>query len=166
MFELGIRPSTWIKGKEILVSSTKQLAVAVVSIFALASNVLAQPAAQPSRDGSWLQLSSESLLHGTTGQAHVVVRNGNQQASLDAPYEVVRAGLGGGTIKLRTSCGLMSFHFVGITHVVSGSTLGDPDVQLLGRKAGVSRCGLGERINLGWHLVAKGGHRGIMIHRG
>ncbi|WP_340146380.1 hypothetical protein [Pseudomonas poae] len=75
-------------------SSTKQLAVVVVLIFALATDLLAQPAAQPSGDGSWLQLSSESLLHGTTGQAHVVVRNGNQQASLDAPYEVVRAGFG------------------------------------------------------------------------
>lgn len=136
-------------------SSTKQLAVVVVSIFALATDLLAQPAAQPS-GGSWLQLSSESLLHGTTGQAHVVVRNGNQQASLDAPYEVVRAGFGGGAIKLRTSCGLMSFQFVGATQAVSGSTLGEPDVQLLGRKAGMSRCGLGGRINLGWHLVAKG----------
>lgn len=136
-------------------SSTKQLAVVVVSIFALATDLLAQPAAQPSGDGSWLQLSSESLLHGTTGQAHVVVRKGNQQASLDAPYEVVRAGFGGGAIKLRTSCGLMSFQFVGATQAVSGSTLGEPDVQLLGRKAGMSRCGLGERINLGWHLVAK-----------
>ncbi|WP_338507326.1 hypothetical protein [Pseudomonas poae] len=137
-------------------SSTKQLAVVVVLIFALATDLLAQPAAQPSGDGSWLQLSSESLLHGTTGQAHVVVRNGNQQASLDAPYEVVRAGFGGGAIKLRTSCGLMSFQFVGATQAVSGSTLGEPGVQLLGRKAGMSRCGLGERINLGWHLVAKG----------
>ena len=50
----------------------------------------------------------------------------------------------------------MSFQFVGATQTVSGTTLGNPDVQLLGRKAGVSRCGLGERINLGWDLVAKG----------
>lgn len=133
---------------------TKPLVAIAIATVALATSVFAHGRVETSGDGSWLQLSSESLLHGTTGQAHVVVRNGNQQASLDAPYEVIRAGVGGGTIKLRTSCGLMSFQFVGATQAVSGSTLGNPDVQLLSRKAGVSRCGLGERINLGWHLVA------------
>lgn len=137
-------------------STNKPLVAIAVATFAIATSVFAHDRVEPSGDASWLQLSSESLLHGTTGRAHVVVRNGSQQASLDAPYEVVRAGVGGGTIKLRTSCGLMSFQFVGATQTVSGSTLGNPDIQLLGRKAGVSRCGLGERINLGWHLVAKG----------
>lgn len=132
---------------------TRQMAAIAVSLVAFALNVLADNGEHRTGDGSWLFLSSASLLHGTKGQAQIVVRNGNRQAGLDAPYEVVRHGWGGGTIKLRTSCGLMTFAFA---HSLSGSTLESPDTQLLGKNARVSRCGLGERINKRWHLVAEG----------
>lgn len=136
-------------------SRTKQLAAAVFSTCAVATSVCAQDVADIFGKGSWLQLSSKNMLHGTQGKARVVVRDGNHQTSLDAPYEVVRIGEeGGGTIKLRTSCGPMSFIFIAPTQGKSGYTMGAPDVDMLGRKAGVSRCGLGGRINLGWHLVA------------
>lgn len=98
--------------------------------------------------GSWLQPSSKRLLHGTKGNARVVVRNGNHQASLDAPYEVVGIGKEGGAIKLRTSCGPMSFLFTAATNGKPGFSLDASDVYMLERKAGVSRCGLGDRINL------------------
>ncbi|MNH22849.1 hypothetical protein D3C79_827210 [compost metagenome] len=135
-------------------SRTKQLAAVVVFACALATNAHAQGVEGMSGSGSWLQLSSKSLLHGTKGNARVVVRNGNRQASLDAPYEVVRTGEEGGTIKLRTSCGPMSFLFTAATNGKPGFSLDAPDVHMLERKAGVSRCGLGDRINLGWHLMA------------
>lgn len=135
-------------------SRTQQLAAVVFSFWAMATNVHAQDETVISGDGSWLQLSSRSLLHGTKGNARVVVRNGNHQTSLEAPYEVVGAGSGGGTIKLRTTCGSMSFTFTAPTQGKPSFTLDAPDVGRLGRKAGVSRCGLGDRINLGWRLVA------------
>ena len=135
-------------------SRTKQLAAAVIFACAVATNAHALGVEGMSGTGSWLQLSSKSLLHGTKGNARVVVRNGNHQTSLEAPYQVVGAGSGGGTIKLRTSCGPMSFTFAAPTQGKPGFTLDTPDVGRLGRKAGVSRCGLGDRINLGWHLVA------------
>lgn len=135
-------------------SRTQQLAAMAFSVCAFATNVHAQDEADIAGDGSWLQLSSKSLLHGTKGHARVVVRNGNHQTSLEAPYEVVGAGSGGGTIKLRTSCGPMSFLFTAATSGKSGFSLDAPDVHMLDSKAGVSKCGLGDRINLGWHLVA------------
>lgn len=135
-------------------SRTQQLAAMAFSACALATNVHAQDEADIVGDGSWLQLSCKSLLHGTKGNARVVVRNGNHQVSLDAPYEVVRIGEEGGTIKLRTSCGPMSFLFTAATNGKPGFSLDAPDVHMLERKAGVSKCGLGDRINLGWHLVA------------
>lgn len=152
--ELGPFRATGKTGKEILVSRKKLLAAAVVFECTLATNVYAYDLADISGDGSWLQLSSKSLLHGAKGNARVVVRNGNHQTSLEGPYEVVGAGFGGGTIKLRTSCGPMSFIFTAPTKGKPGFTLGAPDMDMLGRKTGVSRCGLGDRINLGWHLVA------------
>lgn len=135
-------------------SRTQQLAAVVLSACALATSVHAQDEVDMVGEGSWLQLSSKSLLHGTKGNARVVVRDGNHQASLEAPYEVVGAGSGGGTIKLRTRCGPMSFIFRVAEQGKVGFNLDTPDVQRLGRNAGVSRCGLGGRINLGWHLVA------------
>lgn len=135
-------------------SKTQQLAAVVFSACALATSVHAQDEADMAGDGSWLQLSSKSLLHGAKGNARIVVRNGNHQTSLEAPYEVIGAGSGGGTIKLRTSCGPMSFIFTAATNGKPGFTLDAPDVDMLDSKAGVSKCGLGDRINLGWHLVA------------
>lgn len=133
---------------------SKQLAAVVISACALVTSVYAQDVADMSGTGSWLQLSSKSLLDGTKGHARVVVRNGNRQTSLEAPYEVARFGEEGGKIKLRTSCGPMSFLFTAAPNGKPGFSLDAPYVDMLKRKAGVSRCGLGDRINLGWHLMA------------
>lgn len=141
--------------QEIMLSKIKHVAALALSLVALSTQVSAHDAAELSGDGSWLQLSSRSLLHGTKGQARIVVRRGTGYTSLEAPYEVIGAGGSGGSIKLRTSCGPMSFVFTVPTVASSGPRLFDPDVERLGKKAGVPLCGLGNRINAGWHLVAR-----------
>ncbi|MBI6703054.1 hypothetical protein [Pseudomonas viridiflava] len=92
-------------------SRTKQLAAAVFSTCAVATSVCAQDVADIFGKGSWLQLSSKNMLHGTQGKARVVVCDGNHQTSLDAPYEVVRIGEEGGDYQAQNELRPYVIHF-------------------------------------------------------
>ena len=103
----------------------------------------------PKGDGAWLLVSEDNLNHDSAGLALIVIRKGDEQSSLNAPYKVNRHGFGGATVTLSTSCG--DLPILGLKDgeaAPSNSTAFAPDSN------SIPNCGLGEKLMRAgsWHL--------------
>lgn len=110
----------------------------------------AEESVLPRSDGAWLLISEKSLNDRSTGFALIVIRNGNEQSSLKAPYSVNRHGIGGATVTLSTSCGDFP-----VLVLQNGDADPSNETPLAPDSNAIPNCGLGARLKRAgsWHLV-------------
>lgn len=101
-------------------------------------------------DGAWLAISEKNLTENSTGLAQIVIKIGNEQRTLEAPYSVKRHGIGGATVTLSTSCGDFP-----ILVLQNGDADPFNETALPPDRNSIANCGLGEKLKRAgaWRLV-------------